>query len=92
VESFGAPNNIEFNVLLKTHCLCVAPAVTEYLDNMEDYQGALRDAVRCFENLNGKLFEEKILQVFVVMKPTHSEGEALLWNEEKVLITLLLQL
>jgi hypothetical protein len=84
VESFGAANDIAFsesNVLLKTHCLCVAPPVTEFLENMEDYQGALRDAVRFFENLNGKRFEGKILQVSVVVEPTLSEAEAQLWNE-----------
>ncbi len=84
VESFGAANDIaisESYVLLKKHCLCVAPPVTEFLDNMEDYQGALRDDACFFENLNGKRFEGNILQASVVAEPTLSEAEAQLWNE-----------
>ena len=84
VEAFVGSSNAVFeetNVLLKTHCLCMSPPVSAFLDDIANYQLALQEALQFMESLDGKFFDGKKLKISVITEPSMTEDEADLWSQ-----------
>lgn len=82
VDVIGERNDTIFedsNLLKMTHCLCVSPPVSEYLDCLSQYQMELRNVIEFFKTLDGKVFEGKQIQFSVKTEPSLTEVEADAW-------------